>query len=192
MNFREFASNTGLCPPVWYVTHAWMKVSVRVSKLTFVNKLDRCSLTRNPHCNLLRFGCVCGMISGIFRSVKASVPVHAGCERVEHSGVRNLCRCFCGSRLDSVPLYCLAKRDVGSHCWFVSQALDSDPGAVVPNAEAFCMRGSSRLGQGKALEALDDCYRALSLVSVEVSPRRQAPHHDPLSIDQKAEYRDDG
>lgn len=48
------------------------------------------------------------------------------------------------------------------------QALEVDPGAVLPNAEAFCLRGSTRLGQGKALEALDDCYRALSLVSVEV------------------------
>lgn len=39
---------------------------------------------------------------------------------------------------------------------------------VIPNAEAFCFRGSSRLGQGNALEALDDCYRALSLLSLEV------------------------
>lgn len=39
---------------------------------------------------------------------------------------------------------------------------------VIPNAEAFCFRASSRLGQGNALEALDDCYRALSLLSLEV------------------------
>lgn len=49
-----------------------------------------------------------------------------------------------------------------------TQALVADSRAVLPNAEAFCLRGSSRLRQGKALEALDDCYRALSLVSLEV------------------------
>ena len=48
------------------------------------------------------------------------------------------------------------------------QVLEAEPACVVPNAEAFCHRGSSRLGQGKALEALDDCYRALSLLSLEV------------------------
>lgn len=78
-------------------------------------------------------------------------------------------------------------RDVGS----VLQALDSDPGAVVPNAEAFCMRGSSRLGQGKALEALDDCYRALSLVSVEVSRRRQAAP-SPTMDGPEPVYQDEG
>lgn len=56
------------------------------------------------------------------------------------------------------------------------QALEADPGAVIPNAEAFCLRGSSRLGQGKALEALDDCYRALSLVSLEVNLRQSDVH----------------
>ncbi|CAN0066127.1 unnamed protein product, partial [Ectocarpus fasciculatus] len=48
-----------------------------------------------------------------------------------------------------------------------TQVLEADPGCVVPNAEAFCRRGSCRLGEGKALEALDDCYRALSLLSLE-------------------------
>ncbi|CBJ26846.1 Heat shock protein 40 like protein [Ectocarpus siliculosus] len=48
-----------------------------------------------------------------------------------------------------------------------TQVLEVDPGCVVPSAEAFCRRGSCRLGEGKALEALDDCYRALSLLSLE-------------------------
>ncbi|CAM9776830.1 unnamed protein product [Ectocarpus sp. 12 AP-2014] len=51
-----------------------------------------------------------------------------------------------------------------------TQVLEADPGCVVPSAEAFCRRGSCRLGEGKALEALDDCYRALSLLSLEVGP----------------------
>lgn len=50
----------------------------------------------------------------------------------------------------------------------MSQVLAAEQGSVLPNAEAFCLRGSSRLGQGKALEALDDCYRALQTLSLEV------------------------
>ncbi|CAM9305096.1 unnamed protein product, partial [Scytosiphon promiscuus] len=57
--------------------------------------------------------------------------------------------------------------DYGKAVELFTQVLEIDRGCVVPNAEAFCRRGLSRLGQGKALEALDDCYRALSLLSLE-------------------------
>ncbi|CAM9475704.1 unnamed protein product, partial [Hapterophycus canaliculatus] len=57
--------------------------------------------------------------------------------------------------------------DYGKAAALFSQVLETDRGCVVPNAEAFCRRGLSRLGQGKALEALDDCFQALQLLSVE-------------------------
>eukprot|EP00903_Cladosiphon_okamuranus_P018795 g17290.t1 len=73
-----------------------------------------------------------------------------------------------------------------------TKVLQVEQGSVVPNAEAFCRRASSRLGQGKALEALDDCYRALQILSLEgaeVGERTAVTAAGPVAADAFASVR---